>query len=202
MSKLVLSMGAVALFMLGCAPGRMADLQDSVSLSMGVGVGVAADVKAGMITHPSLGTVTASAMTGSDSRDVAGHFYQVSSSFPHSMFWAKKEGLGGGEVLNSTGWRAAFEVKEYTAAFVAIGHPTANTTEIISGTVEGVEAEGVIDEGRWLPLPPETSFHQATDFQLGATLLFFTARAGVNVLETLDFLLGFGGIDIADDDPR
>lgn len=202
MTRLALSVGAIALFALGCAPGRMADLQDSVSLSLGVGVGIAADAKAGMITHPSFGSVTASAMLGSDSRDVAGSFYQVSSSFPHSMFWAHKEGLPGGQVMNSTGWRAAFEVKEYTAAFVAIGHPTANTTDVISGMVEGVEAEGTLDEGRWLPLPPELSFHDATDFQVGATLLLFSARAGVNVLETLDFLLGFVGVDIAGDDPQ
>ena len=39
-------------------------------------------VKAGVITHPSFGTVTASAMVGSDSRIVSGSYYQVSSSFP------------------------------------------------------------------------------------------------------------------------
>ncbi len=200
MSKLALSLGAIALFALGCAPGRMADLQDSVSLSLGAGVGIAADAKVGMITHPSLGSVTASAMLGSDSRDVAGSFYQVSSSFPHSMFWAHKEGLPSGQVMNSTGWRAAFEVKEFTAAFVAIGHPTANTTDIVSGMVEGVEAEGTLDEGRWLPLPPEMSFHEATDFQAGATLLLVSVRAGLNPLELLDFLLGFVGVDIAGDD--
>ena len=37
MSKLVVSLG-IAAFALGCAPGRMADLQDSLSLSLGPGV--------------------------------------------------------------------------------------------------------------------------------------------------------------------
>jgi hypothetical protein len=180
----------------------MADLQDSASLSLGMGVGIAADLKAGMLTHPSFGTVTASAMLGSDSRDVAGSFYQVSSGWPHSMFWAHKEGASGGQVMNSTGWRAAFEVKEFQAAFVAIGHPTANTTEIVSGMVEGVEAEGTIDDARWLPIPPELSFNEVTDLQVGATLLLVSARAGFNPLEFLDFLLGFAGVDIAEDDPK
>ncbi len=202
MHKLVLSVGAIALFALGCAPGRMADLQDSMSLSMGIGVGIAADAKAGMITHPTFGSVTASAMVGSDSRDVAGSFYQISSSFPHSMFWAGKEGMPAGQVMNSTGWRAAFEVKEFTAAFVAIGHPTANTTEVVSGMVEGVEAEGTLDDARWLPLPPEVSFNEATDLQVGATLLLVSARAGLNPLEFLDFLFGFAGVDMAGDDPK
>ena len=201
MSKLA-SMGVIVLFALGCAPGRMADLQDSASLSLGMGVGAAADLKVGVLTHPSFGTVTASAMLGSDSRDVAGSFYQVSSSWPHSMFWAHKEGKPGGQVANSTGWRAAFEVKEFQAAFVAIGHPTANTTEIVSGMVEGVEAEGTMDEASWLPLPPEVSFNEATDLQMGATLLLFSVRAGFNPLEFFDFLLGFGGVDIAGDDPK
>ena len=201
MSKLVLSLTATALFAIGCAPGRMADLQDSVSLSLGPGVGIAADVKAGAITHPSFGTVTASAMVGSDSRIVSGSYYQVSSSFPHSMFWASKEGASAGEAINSTGWRAAFQVKEFVAAFVAIGHPTANSTEVVSGMVEGVEVDADLDEGRWLPLPPEISFNEATDLQAGATLLLVSARAGFNPLEFVDFLLGFAGVDIAGDDP-
>ena len=202
MTRLLVSAGAVVLLAAGCAPGRMADLRDSASLGLGIGLGVAADAKVGMFTHPSLGTVTASAMLGSDSRDVAGGYYQVSSSWPHSMFWEGKEGASLGRALNSTGWRAAFEVEEYSAAFLAIGHPTANTTEIISGQVEGVEAEGTVDEGRWLPIPPEVAYGEVTDLQFGVTLLLVTARAGLNPLEFVDFLFGFVGVDLAGDDPQ
>lgn len=201
MSKLVVSLTATALFAIGCAPGRMADLKDSISLGLGPGVGIAADLKAGMFTHPSLGTVTASAMVGSDSRVVSGSYYQIGSNFPHSMFWAHKEGASTGEMLNSTGWRAAFQVKDFNAAFVAIGHPTANTTEVVSGMVKGVEVNEDLDEGRWLPIPPEITFSEATDFQFGGTLLLVTARAGFNPLEFVDFVLGFAGLDIAGDDP-
>ena len=35
----------------------------------------------------------------------------------------------------------------------------------------------------------------------GITALILGARAGFNPLEFVDFLLGFGGIDLADDDP-
>lgn len=202
MSKWIVSLGAVALLASGCAPGRMADLQDSMSLGLGFGLGVAADAKAGMFTHPSLGTVTASAMLGSDSRDVSGSYYQVSSSWPHSMWWAGKEGMSFGNALNSTGWRAAFEVQDYTAAFVGIGYPTANTAEVISGQISGVAAEGTVDDGTWLPIPPDLEYGEITDMQIGATLLLFTARVGVNPLEFIDFLFGFVGVDLAGDDPQ
>jgi hypothetical protein len=35
---------------------------------------------------------------------------------------------------------------------------------------------------------------------MGATALIMTVRAGFNPLELVDFLLGFGGLDIAGDD--
>ncbi len=204
MSKQLLPAGALALvFALGCAPGRMADLRDSGSLSLGIGVGLAADAKVGFLTHPSVGSVTASAMWGSDSREVTGSFYQVSSSWPHSSFWASKEGASGGEALNSTGWRAAFEAHEFVVAFAAIGHPTGrDRPEVVAGEVSGVELDGTIEDATWLPIPPDLSFHNSTDFQLGATLLLVSARVGFNLMETVDFLLGFAGIDIGKDDPR
>ena len=68
--------------------------------------------------------------------------------------------------------------------------------------VEGVEAEGTLDDARWLPVPPEVSFNEATDLQLGATLLLVSARAGANPLEFLDVLFGFAGFDMAGDDPK
>jgi len=40
----------------------------------------------------------------------------------------------------------------------------------------------------------------ATDFEADASLLFVSARVGVNLAETVDFLLGFFTIDIAGDD--
>ncbi len=40
------------------------------------------------------------------------------------------------------------------------------------------------------------------DFEAGATLGIVSARAGINPLEIIDFLLGFVGVDIAKDDPE
>ena len=75
--------------------------------------------------------------------------------------------------------------------------------------LENSNLEWEADLGKWLPIPrsdgrgpPLTDFNNATDLQLGAHLLLVSARAGVNVLEIFDFLLGFGGLDIAGDDPE
>ncbi len=199
--KQLFLVGPLALvFALGCAaPGRMADLRDSGMLSLGLGVGLAADAKLGFLTHPSVGTVTSSAMAGVDSRDVTGAFFQAGSSWPHSMFWASLEGGASADVLNSTGWRAAFESEEFSAAFAAIGEPTSR--ERPKG-VAGAQLDASIEDQTWLPIPLDASFHNSTDFQLGATFFLVSARVGINLLETVDFLLGFAGIDVAKDDPR
>ena len=78
-----------------------------------------------------------------------------------------------------------------------------------TGTRVGGELlDGKVTVRRWLPIPglaketsPLFSFNTATDLQLGAHLLLINARLGFNPLEFLDFLLGFGGLDIAGDDP-
>ena len=41
--------------------------------------------------------------------------------------------------------------------------------------------------------------HQEMD-EVGATLGVFSARVGLNPLEMIDLILGFGGLDIANDD--
>jgi hypothetical protein len=45
-------------------------------------------------------------------------------------------------------------------------------------------------------------FHELTDIEVGSTIGVVTLRVGVNPLEILDFLLGFIGLDIANDDPK
>jgi hypothetical protein len=188
-------------FLAGCAPGRIADLRDSGRLSFGIGAGLAVDAKAGALTHPSLGTSYASAKVGFDSRDVHGAYYEVGTSDPHAAFWAKHNGASLGQALNSSGWRAAFEVHEYEAALVAVGYPPGqDRPEILVAEVRGEELDGTLEEATWLPLDPDLSFNNATDFQVGATALIVSARAGLNALELLDFVLGFVGLDIAGDD--
>jgi len=62
-----------------------------------------------------------------------------------------------------------------------------------------------LETGRWLNAAApdvELGFHQLDDIQIGLTLGVVSARLGINRLETLDFLLGFFGLDIAGDDAR
>jgi hypothetical protein len=193
---------AVMVVMVGCAPGRVADLQDSLSLGIGIGAGLGIDAKAGMFTHPALGSATASAMLGSDSRDVSGAYYQVSMADPHASFWAHRLKNGNwGAALNESGWRAAFEVHEYTVAVAAIGHPPGQERPtVVLAEFEGEELSGTLEESTWLPDPDQANLAGAMDFQVGATALILSVRAGVNPLELIDFLLGFAGLDIAGDD--
>jgi hypothetical protein len=187
----------------------MADLKDAGRLSLGLGLGLSADAKLGDLTHPSLGILSASAMFGSDSRQVEGLFYEARTSEPYATLWSRSRGTPWSDALNTTGWRGAFEVTSVDVAIEAIAQADPQTPpEELGVEGEGEVLAGRVSVGRWLPIPRQTrreqfplfTFNRATDFQLGATLLVVSARAGVNVLETFDFLLGFAGFDIAGDD--
>jgi hypothetical protein len=198
----------VALFALGCAPGRIADLKDSGRVSFGVGLGLSADIKAGALTHPSLGLWSASAMFGFDTRKVDGLFFEGRTSEPYATFWTRGIGTPWGQALNSTGWRVAFEAHEFQAALAETAHvPQRERPEALIAHIEKHELDGTLDVGGWLPFPRRTqtwdslfSFKNTTDLQAGAQLLFVTARVGFNPLEFLDFLGGMLGADIAGDD--
>lgn len=184
----------------GCAPGRMADLRDSGRLSLGLGFGISADAKAGALTHPSFGILSTSAMLGFDSRDVYGEYYEARVSEPYATVWARDEKEPWLTALNDSGWRAAFKTRRYHEAVAAIWQPVGQSApDVLVADVEGTEVEGTLDFGDWV-FSEDANFNTLTDFQLGATFLLFSARAGVNPLEFIDFLLGFGGVDIAGDD--
>ena len=188
------------LLSIGCAPGRLADLRDAGLFSVGVGLGLSADAKVGALTHPSLGVATATADLGFDSRDVYGSFYAARASEPYATWLGYEKGKSVLGALNDSGLRVAFEVYEWSASFAAIGTGIGEERPEILGEVKGVELDGTVTRGRWLGTGDPVTFNSATDLQLGATLLFVSARAGVNVLETFDLLLGFVGLDIAGDD--
>ncbi len=196
----LLVVGAV-LLSIGCAPGRLADLRDAGRLSIGVGLGLSADAKVGALSHPSLGVASATADLGFDSRDVYGSFYAARTSEPYATWFGYEEGESILAALNDSGFRAAFEVHEWSSSFAAIGMGLGDERpEVLVGQAEGVELDGRVTRGRWLGTGDPVTFNSASDLQLGATLLFVSARAGVSILETLDFLLGFVGLDIAGDD--
>jgi hypothetical protein len=189
----------------------MADLKDAGRLSVGLGLGLSADAKVGALTHPSLGILSASAMFGSDTRKVEGLFFEARTSEPYATYWSRSKGAPIADALNTTGWRGAFEVHSVDVAIKAIAEADPQTPpEQLGVEGEGEVLAGRISVGRWLPIPRQTrreqfpvwTFNTATDFQVGATLLLVSARAGVNFLETLDLLLGLVGFDIAGDDEQ
>ena len=71
-------------------------------------------------------------------------------------------------------------------------------------THEGEILDGAITTGRWIGIPsgpdPIWTYNTATDVQVGVHALVINLRAGFNLLEFLDFLVGFAGFDPAGDD--
>jgi hypothetical protein len=202
-SLLVLALAA-------CAPGRIADLQDSGRLSAGISLGLSVDAKLGDLTHPAIGVLSSSAMFGFETRHIDGSWYEARVSDPFATYWYRRDGRGWGWSLNSSGWRGMWEATSYLDALDEIDEsfdqePLPETGTVVAGEM----LDGELVASMWLPLPigfPEDDppvlfrFRTATDLQLGATLLVVGARVGFNPLEFLDFLLGFVGLDIAGDD--
>ena len=193
----------------GCAPGRVADLKDSGRISFGLSLGLTADAKIGDFTHPALGVVGSSAMLGFESRDIDGTWYEARVSDPFAIYWYRREGAPWSQALLSSGWRGVWESLDWLDAIDELDEPIDRDALPETGTVyKGEMLDGKLSESRWLPLPgpsdkvsPLWSFNSATDLQLGASVLLIGGRVGFNLLEFLDFLLGFGGLDIAGDDP-
>ena len=201
---------AAALIASGCAPGRLADLQDSGRISVGLSLGLSVDAKLGDITHPALGILASSAMVGFETRHIDGVWYEARVSDPFATYWYRRDGQSWGWSLNSSGWRGMWEATDFLDALDEIDESFDQEPLPETGSVyQGEKLDGQLVASRWLPLPwgaPEDvpvlfRFRTATDLQLGATLVLVGARVGFNPLEFLDFLLGFGGFDIAGDDP-
>ena len=175
----------------GCAPGRLDDLADCGKLSVGFGFGLEVHAKLGCLTHPSLGFgASGTYRAGHESREISGTWFEFRAVWP-IMSWL---GLLWGEP----------DLGTCNLSFIASRGLTMD--DVDSGLDEVgyllpllVYLGGGMDPE--LDLPDPLSFHEATDLQLGGTLLLVSARVGVNPLEIVDLLLGFVGIDIAGDDP-
>ncbi len=197
------------LTVLGCAPGRMADLKDSGRISAGIALGLSVDVRLGDLSHPAVGLASSGAMIGYDSRDVDGAWFEARVSDPFAIHWYRREGASWGFALNASGWRGVWESLGFLDALDEFDEPFDQEPLPETGSIlRGEMLDGNVSVSRWLPIPggpdpaPLVSFNTATDLQVGATLLLLGARAGFNPLEFLDFLLGFAGQDIAGDDPQ
>ena len=195
--------------MLGCAPGRIADLRDSGRLGLGVGPGLSVDAKLGDLTHPALGLFGASAMWGWESREIEGFWYEGKVSDPFAIYWYWRTDQPPRCALISSGWRGTWESLGFLDALDDLAEPVDRIGLPETDTLhEGEILRGHLYVSRWLPFPgcedavtPLFTFRTATDLQVGAQLLLVDARVGFNPLEFVDFLLGFVGIDLAGDDP-
>jgi hypothetical protein len=193
-----------------CAPGRLADLQDSGRISVGLSLGLSADAKLGDVTHPAIGLLSSSAMVGFETRHIDGVWYEARVSDPFATYWYRRAGQGWAWSLNSSGWRGMWEALGYADALDEIDETFDAEPLPETGTVyQGETLDGEIVASRWLPIPwgaPDDAsalfrFNTATDLQFGATLGIVGGRVGFNPLEFVDFVLGFAGFDIAGDDP-
>lgn len=78
----ILACLAVAVVASGCATGRIADLRDCGKLSVGVGLGLGADVGLGAISHPSVGILSKTHRLGTENRRISGVWSDGEVYFP------------------------------------------------------------------------------------------------------------------------
>lgn len=165
----------------GCAANRVADLQDCGRVSVGFGIGLGAHVKAGALTHPSLGVASAMRRYGHDDRTFTRAWEERECLFP-LITW-------GGFALNGF-----------------LGSPPDPVTTILNRSYfrernhlqTNDHSPDVETEGRFLLSP--LTFNSLTDVQVGVALICISLRVGLNPLEIADWLLGCAGLDFAGDD--
>ncbi len=84
MKHLHYAAAAALLFAAGCKSfdARLKDLRDCARVSVGVGTGVSAEVRAGAFTWPAIGTTTKTHRVGFENRHIAGYWYSEETPFP------------------------------------------------------------------------------------------------------------------------
>ncbi len=183
----------------GCTitkPGRWADLADSGKLSVGLGAGIAADIGFGSLAHPCIGSAVTQRI-GHLERDFPAQWKQFEVCDPMLTVWYEDAGS----------YRFLASRFSMSGAF-----PGANVVrETVARPLKfprGSKGYSV-DVDRWLGIPNAELDKQekpydlsnVTDLELGATFFVVSARAGLNPLEFIDFLLGYAGVDFMNDDP-
>ena len=149
------------------------------------------------------------AWSASSPREIDGSWYEARVSDPYAIYWLRRRGPALGVRTQLIGLARDLGVSRVLDALDELDEPIDQEALPETGTVwKGEMLDGKLVASRWLPIPggpADTSklwtFNTATDLQLGLHLLFVNARVGFNPLEFLDLLLGFGGYDIAGDDP-
>ena len=188
----IISLAIVA----GCATGRMSDLRDCGKLSIGVGPGLGVDAQLGAISHPSLGIGSWTRRIGWEDRYVAGLWKEGELHSPVANI-AMSVVDGGPDTICGRMNISCIRFNEGVYGYHNRDH---------------LHFKKVPDYGyggRWINTLKSgkgqknmTTFHQATNLELGVSALLISARVGINPLEIVDFILGFVGLDIAKDDPK
>ena len=200
-SALLLLAGAA-----GCsAPGRLEDVKDCGSFSLGLGYGVSAEVEIGALAHPTFGSPCRTYRVGHDSRRVTGLWEEeeavipfswcttLVTCVPHQPLYGLNTSLARYQRLRecSTPSNDAEAKDKWTLEYRKRGARERRTYDfLILGFPERDEF-----------LAPLGNVKEITDLEVGLTLGCVSCRAGINPLEIVDLLLGLAGADIAGDDP-
>ena len=167
----------------GCATGRIADLRDCGSLSVGVGPGLGVQARIGAVSHPSLGLMSWGPRVGLENRHLAGAWHETEGYAPLMVGLVYHGGP-----LEDFG-------NEFNLSYARIC-----SNYVVS------EPDYTFRSGFWINTsaaddPASSAVKRATDLEIGCSAILVSGRVGINPLEMLDFLLGFVGLDIANDDP-
>lgn len=165
----------------GCR-GRLADLRECASLSVGVGQGLDATARIGPLAHPGLGAVGSRTWRlGLPGRAHGACWREEQLVWPMLPLFAER--------LQQT-WGAR-----------GPGGTLAYARTADRGTPDATHVETV-----WFPLLSRprraraTRFREVSAIEVGGTVLVVSARAGINPLELVDFLAGLVGLDPSRDD--
>jgi len=165
---------------------RFADLRDCGRVSIGAGLGVSVEARAGDFSTVALGSQALTLRFGTENRTLYGVWQSLEQPFP----WAyldPPEGVAGVLARSSVSYKRK-EVQ---------------SKQITKNIISTYRCEPV---GHWHPFYIRTDeekdafFNRALDVEASVVAGAVSARAGINVLEILDFALGFLTIDIARDD--
>lgn len=179
----------VTLSCTGCAQywqNRLNDFADVGKVGLGVGGALGVDAQVTDFIHPSFGLSVGGFFVGHENRDVSGAWTHLALVFPTATAMA-----------NIAGKDLPKEANGVTSAQV-----------IIYKQIVWVEASRymvwkdyyTITMGDSDPKPAHVSWARRMGVEATVSLLFVSARAGVNPAELLDFVLGFTTLDIAGDD--
>jgi hypothetical protein len=182
------------------ARARGRDLGDCVRASVGLGVGLYAEVQATSVLHPSVGfgdvSLAPRKTVGWDPRPIPPGRVRTAAFPTLVLAWPiyRREMISMGFEDTAPGWRG------FLSPLILMG----------SHHVEG-RANSLLGLHRWLPnpmlgeMPPESSSERLSRqswFAVSGTLGVVQADFGVNPLEIVDLLGGLVGWDVLGDDAR